>query len=37
MQNQFPPPRLTWQALTLIAVVLSTPVAAILWLIEALI
>lgn len=32
----YPPARLTWQALTLIAVVLSLPVALILWGIEAL-
>lgn len=30
-----PPPRLTWQALTLIASALSLPVAVILWGIEA--
>jgi hypothetical protein len=36
MPQEFPPSRLTWQALTLIACVLSVPVALILWGIDAL-
>jgi hypothetical protein len=33
---EYPPPRLTWQALILVATVLSVPVALVLWGIEAL-
>jgi hypothetical protein len=36
MKKEYAPARLTWQALTLIAVLLSIPVATVLWIIEVL-